>query len=132
MCLCTYILQDLGTEFYKYLQSECIIHIVKFFSDSSVKTYLIVNLFLFFKKYFVYLFMRDIEKGRDIGRERESWCRILPRTLGSCPELKTDAQPLSYLGIPWICFLCNFAIAYYVYLVFLIFLQIEQYNSIHI
>ena len=52
--------------------------------------------------------MRDTERDRDIGRGRKSRlhpCRepnvgLDPRTLGSCPELKADAQPLSHPGAP--------------------------------
>ena len=49
--------------------------------------------------------MRDTERGRDISRGRS---RLLaeqgadvgldPVTLGSCPELKADAQPPSHPG----------------------------------
>ena len=42
--------------------------------------------------------MRDPERGRDIGRGRSRLCRepdagLDPRTLGSRPEPKADAQP---------------------------------------
>ena len=47
--------------------------------------------------------MRDTERGRDIGRRRsrlhaenpmrDSILGLNPRTLGSCPEPKADAQP---------------------------------------
>lgn len=46
--------------------------------------------------------MRD--RGRDRQREKQAPYRepnagLDPRTPGSCPEPKTDAQPLSHLGI---------------------------------
>ena len=49
--------------------------------------------------------MRDIERGRDIGRGRsrllgEPNVGLDPWALGSRPELKADTQPLSYPGIP--------------------------------
>ena len=61
----------------------------------------------FFKKRFIYLFMRDTERERQRHRQREKQapCRELdvgldPRFLGSRPELKAGAQPLSRAGIP--------------------------------
>ena len=39
--------------------------------------------------------MRDIERGRDIGRGRHN-----PSTPESQPEPKADTQPLSHQGIP--------------------------------
>ena len=49
--------------------------------------------------------MRDTERGRDIGRGRSrlhpgSLMRDLILGLGSGPELKADAQPLSHPGVP--------------------------------
>ena len=51
--------------------------------------------------------MRDTERSRDIGRRRRSSpCRspmqsvFDPRTPGSHPEPKADAQPLSHPGAP--------------------------------
>ena len=52
-----------------------------------------------------YLFMRDNERDRDTGRGRS---RLYARSPvwdsipdpGSRPELKADAQPLSYPGVP--------------------------------
>ena len=49
--------------------------------------------------------MRDIERGRDLGRGRsrlsagESDARLNPRTPGPCSEPKADTQPLSNPGI---------------------------------
>ena len=60
---------------------------------------------ILFLKDFGYLFMRDTEEGRDIGRGRsrllcaESDAGLDPRTLGSQPEPKADPQPLSHSGI---------------------------------
>ena len=46
--------------------------------------------------------MRDREKGRDIGRGetsgREPDVGLDPKTPGSCPGPKGDAQPLSHPG----------------------------------
>ena len=49
---------------------------------------------------------RHRERGRDIGkREKQALRRerdggLYPRTLGSQPEPKADAQPLSHPGAP--------------------------------
>ena len=58
-------------------------------------------------KDFIYLFMRDTEWDRQKHRQGEKQvpCRkpdmgLHPRTPGSCPELKADAQPLSHPGVP--------------------------------
>ena len=55
-------------------------------------------------KYFIYLFMKDTERGSDIGRGRSRLPMGStvqdPRILGSPPELKADAQPLSHPGAP--------------------------------
>ena len=57
--------------------------------------------------------MRDRERERHRQREKQAPCRepdvgLDPRTLGSCPEPKVDAQPLSHPGAPLICFLFPF------------------------
>ena len=51
--------------------------------------------------------MRDTERERQRHRQREKQTPsgepdvgLDPRTPGSCPELKADAQPLSHPGIP--------------------------------
>ena len=54
--------------------------------------------------------MRDTERDRDRQREKQAPCGepdmgLDPRTLGSGPELKADAQPLSHPGIPSLLFL---------------------------
>ena len=52
-----------------------------------------------------YLFMRDRERQRHRQRDEQTPCKkpdvgLDPRTLGSCPESKADAQPLSHPGVP--------------------------------
>ena len=49
--------------------------------------------------------MRDTESQKHRQREKQALCRepdvgLDPRTLGSCPELKADAQPLNHPGTP--------------------------------
>ena len=49
--------------------------------------------------------MRKRERQRRGQREKQTPCRepdmgLDPETLGSCPEPKTDAQPLSHPGVP--------------------------------
>ena len=58
--------------------------------------------------------MRDTEKERLRHRQREKQapCRepnvgLDPRTLGSHPELKADAQLLRHPGIPGVAFQCS-------------------------
>ena len=57
----------------------------------------------FFKKRF-YLFIHEKHRGRgrDIGRGRSRLPagELDPGVLGSCPEPKADAQPLSHPGAP--------------------------------
>ena len=53
--------------------------------------------------------MRDTERGRDRQREKQALCRdpdvgLDPGIPESCPEPKTDAQPLSHPGVPEKCF----------------------------
>ena len=61
---------------------------------------------LFFKKYSIYLFMRDTEREAETqvegeaGSLRGARCRLNPKSLGSHSELEADAQPLSHPGIP--------------------------------
>ena len=57
-------------------------------------------------KDFIYLFKRSTERERQRHRQREKQapCRepdvgLDPRTLGSHPEPKADAQPLSHSGV---------------------------------
>ena len=55
--------------------------------------------------YFIYLFMREKERQRHRQREKQvPWMEpdagLDPRTSGSRPEPKADAQPLSHLGAP--------------------------------
>ena len=55
--------------------------------------------------------MRDTgERQRYRQREKQAPCRqpdvgLNPKTPGSCPEPKADAQPLSHLGVPSLEFL---------------------------
>ena len=68
--------------------------------------FLLKKLFFFLKRFYIFLHERERERVRDIGRgERQAPCRkpdagLNPRTLGSCPEAKADAQPLSHPGVP--------------------------------
>ena len=64
--------------------------------------------------------MRDTERkrGRDRQREKQAPCRepdvgLDPRTPGSRPELKADAQPLSHPGLPQITFIFIFFTNYF-------------------
>ena len=57
----------------------------------------------FFLKDFIYLFMKDRERERQ--RKKQAPCRepdaeLDPRTMGSRPEPKEEAQLLSHPGIP--------------------------------
>ena len=58
---------------------------------------------LFFKKF--YLFITDTERQRHRQKEQQAPYRepnagLNPRTPGSRPEPKADAQPLSHPGVP--------------------------------
>ena len=62
---------------------------------------------LFFFKDFIYLFIRDTQRERQRCRQREKQARhgepdarLDPRVLGSWPEPKADAQPLSHPCTP--------------------------------
>ena len=53
--------------------------------------------------------MRDTQRDRHRQREKQAPCRdpdvgLDPRTPGSLPEPKADAQPLSHPGVPCIFF----------------------------
>ena len=60
---------------------------------------------------FIHLFMRDTERETETRqRKKQAPCGepdagLDPRTLGSYPEPKADAQPLSHPGIPIFLFL---------------------------
>ena len=60
-------------------------------------------LILIFKD-FIYLFMRDTEREAETQAEGEAGREpdegLDPRTPGSCPEPKANAQPLSHPGAP--------------------------------
>ena len=56
---------------------------------------------LYFFKYFIYLFMTDRERQREKQAPRkEPDMGLDPRTTGSRPEPKADAQLLSHPGVP--------------------------------
>ena len=61
-----------------------------------------------FKKDFIYLFMRDSEREAETQAEGEAGslqgaqCGLDPKTPGSCPEPKADAQLLSHPGVPYL------------------------------
>ena len=62
------------------------------------------GLFFFFKILLV-IYEKQGERVRDTGREKQAPCRdpdagLDPRTLGSHPESKADAQPLSHPRAP--------------------------------
>ena len=57
------------------------------------------------KKDFIYLFTGETERQRHRQREKQAPCRepdagLYPRTLGSRPAPKADAQSLSHPGAP--------------------------------
>ena len=60
----------------------------------------------FFKKDFIYLFMKDTERSRERGTGRRSklhrrtWCGTRFQNSRITPEPKADAQPLSHPGGP--------------------------------
>ena len=67
--------------------------------------YVYIHPKILFKKYFIYSFMRDTERQRRRQREKQALlgepdAGLDPRTPGSCPELKVDAQSLSHPGAP--------------------------------
>ena len=74
---------------------------------------------LFLKRF--YLFIRDRQRERERQRrEKQAPCRepdaaLDPRTPGSSPGPKADAQPLSHPGIPKIVFL---KVKFYFYFLF--------------
>ena len=61
--------------------------------------------FFFFLRFYLFIHERHRVRQRHRQREKRAPCRdpdaeLDPRTLGSCPELKADAQPLSHSGVP--------------------------------
>ena len=77
---------------------------------------MIPNYLVIFFKGFTYLFMKGTERERQRHRQRlkqapcgEPDAGLNPRTPGSCPELKADAQPLSHPGAPILQFYFMFA-----------------------
>ena len=98
---------------FHYTYGFRIINIYPCGKNVTSSTVLMYNSFVFslmtsfFKKDFIYLFMRDTEreKQRHRQREKQAPCRepdvgLDPGTPGWCPELKADAKPLSHPGIP--------------------------------
>ena len=76
---------------------------------------LLLFLFFFFLRFYLfYLFMRDTEREAETradGKTGSLWgvrCRPHPRTLGSWPEPKADAQPLCHPGAPLLLLLLFF------------------------
>ena len=80
------------------------------------RSHYLIPQFIFFKD-FVYLFMiereREKERERQRHRQREKQAPrrepdvgLNPRTPGSRPKLKADAQPLSHPGAPIKCLFC--------------------------
>ena len=67
------------------------------------KKKIIIEVVLFSKEIF-YLFIHERYTQREAETEqaccREPNAGLNPRTLGSGPELKADAQPLSHPGVP--------------------------------
>ena len=60
--------------------------------------------FILFRSY-LFIHERHRERQRCRQTEKQAPCReadagLDPRTLGSCPEPKAEAQPLSYPGVP--------------------------------
>ena len=60
---------------------------------------------LFFLRFYLFIHERHRERQRHRPREKQAPCEepdaeLDLRTLGSCPELKAEAQPLSHSGIP--------------------------------
>ena len=68
--------------------------------------------YIIFKKAFIYLFMKEREREREQRhrhREKqipygEADVGLDPRTLGSCPEPKADAEPLIHSDITQLCY----------------------------
>ena len=62
-------------------------------------------LIFFFKRFYLFFHETQREGQRHRQRKKQALCRepdveLNPRTLGSCPEPKAGAQPLSYPGAP--------------------------------
>ena len=68
--------------------------------------FLLRESFIFFLRFYLFIHKRHREREADTGRGRrrlhaESLMRdSIPGPLGSCPEPKADAQPLSHPGAP--------------------------------
>ena len=59
---------------------------------------------LFFLRFYLFIYEKHRERGRDTGKGRSKLPVGSPRTPGSRPEPKADAQPLSYPGAPGVYF----------------------------
>ena len=69
-------------------------------------------LFVFFLRFYLFIHERHTERQRFKQRKKQAPCRepdagLYPRTPGSHPEPKADAQPLSHPGIPTFDFQSN-------------------------
>ena len=65
----------------------------------------VVLLYFFFKRFYLLIHERHRERQRPRQKEKQAPCGepdvgLDPRTPGSHPELKADAQPLSHPGVP--------------------------------
>lgn len=61
----------------------------------------------FFSRFYVFMHERYTERDIGRGRRREPYRGLNPRTLGSPPEQKADAQPLSYSDAPGFIFIIS-------------------------
>ena len=87
---------------FSFSLSCCLLTLFLFPLFRFLLTFCFVCLF----KDFIYLFMRDTQRGRDIDRGRSrfptripKWGLLNPRTSGSWLEPKADAQLLSHPGV---------------------------------
>ena len=76
----------------------------------SSKNTFFLSLCLFFKIVSIYSLETQREKQRHRQREKQAPCRepdmgLDPKTPGSRPEPKADAQPLSHPGVPDLSFI---------------------------
>ena len=67
---------------------------------------LFFKFYLFLKRFYLFIHKKHRERQRHRQRENQAPCRepdvgLNPRTPGSRPEPKTDAQPLSHPGVPF-------------------------------
>ena len=98
----TSVKQALPDSFQSTLNS--LYHKVVIYSDSSFPRADPLLKF-FFLIFYLFIYERHRDRGRDIEKDKQTPHREPnagpdPRTPGSCPEQKADAQPLSHPGIP--------------------------------